>query len=816
MLKDAAAVAPYGVGGANGVILVTTKRGQTGAPTLTYNGYVGFQNPTVLPEYVSAFQFATLNNTIAENSGLPKPYSDNALQKYQDGSNQDVFPTDDVLDEIITKNAPLSYHNLEITGGTDKIKYYAGLGYQFQEGMWSTTNNRRYNLTLNLDAQVTNTTKISFNFNGRVQNAKYPNSDQPSNSTPRIMELIGYAHTGYGPLVFSNGMYGRHVMPAIFASGYLKDNTTGIYSQLSVEQTIPFVPGLILKGTIAYDPTFNNAKGWALPIYLATVDASQTPYIFKEGPFGETKPSLNHNTSQSQQLTYQASLQYSKSFGLSNVNLLGVFEAKNNNYWSLGASRRNYNLYIDEIDMGSSTSSDMSTRGSSSDARQVGLVYRAAYDYDGKYLFEASGRYDGHYYFSPERRYGFFPAFSVGWRISEESFVKERFSWLDNLKLRASYGEVGALAGSAFQYLSTYNVSGPGYVIGGNAVQIVGERAEPNPNITWERAKKTDVGLELSLWNGLVNIEADYFYEKRSNMLSNPDVVTPAEYGIGLSQVNAGIMENRGIEFSGGLNYRLSGDLHVSLNGSFTYAKNKLLEVFENPVTFANPNRRRTGKPLGTQFGYHALGFFQLDDFDGNGNLKSGIATQPWGKVQPGDIRYQDVNADGKIDTDDQVAIGDPNQSPRIIYGFSPSLNYKEWSLEVLFQGAGKTDLYHDRDMIWPFFNGMTAFVENLDYWSPENPNAKHPRITAAPTSNNTQVSSFWMRNANYLRLKNITVSYRIPSDLSKKVGIQRARVYASGQNLLTWTKMVYWDPESSFRVYPQQKVISLGLNVSF
>src|SRR5690606_19024018 len=186
-----------------------------------------------------------------------------------------------------------------------------------------------------------------------------------------------------------------------------------------------------------------------------------------------------------------------------------------NNSWSLGATRRNYSLSIDEIDMGSSSSADMTTSGTSAQARQIGLVYRVAYDYAGKYLVEASGRYDGHYFFAPEKRFGFFPAFSAGWRLSEENFLKNKLSWLDNLKIRASYGEVGALAGSAFQYLSTYNVSGPGYVLGGNAVQIVSERAEPNPAITWERAKKTDLGLEVALLNNFINLEVDYFYEKR-------------------------------------------------------------------------------------------------------------------------------------------------------------------------------------------------------------------------------------------------------------------------------------------------------------
>lgn len=815
VLKDAAAVAPYGVAGANGVVLVTTKKGQSGKTTIAYNGYVGFQNPTTLPKYVNSVQFAMLKNEIAKSEGLPLPYSEEALRKFADGSEPDVYSPDYALDFVITDNSPMTYHNLEMTGGTDRIKYYAGLGYLYQQGMWNTAFSNRYNLNLNIEGKVSDYTTVSLNLNGRVNNGNYPNSDMPANATARIMELIGYAHPGFGPMVFSNGMYGRHAMGAIFGSGYLRDRSTGIFTQLNIEQQLPFFPGLKLRGTVAYDPTFTNVKGWATPVRLATIDTSQEPHVITNGIFGETKPSIRHNAGQTQQFTYQAGLDYLKSFRSHQVSVLGLFEARANNSWSLGATRRNYSLSIDEIDMGSSSSADMTTSGTSAQARQIGLVYRVAYDYAGKYLVEASGRYDGHYFFAPEKRFGFFPAFSAGWRLSEENFLKNKLSWLDNLKIRASYGEVGALAGSAFQYLSTYNVSGPGYKLGGNAVQIVSERAEPNPNITWERAKKTDVGLEISLLNNLIQLEADYFYEKRSNMLVAPDVVTPLEYGIGLSQVNAGIMENKGFELAMGFNYRPNDNLFLQVNGTFTYAKNRLLQTFENTVTYNNPNRRRTGRPLGTQFGYHALGFFQPEDFESDGTLKPGIATQPWGAVQPGDIRYEDVNADGRIDVNDEVPIGDPNQSPRIIYGLSPTLRYKNWSIEALFQGVSKTNLYHGSAMIWAFFNGMNAYEENLDYWRPDNRDAKHPRLTGSPTANNTQTSSFWMRDASYLRLKNLTLGYQLPESLVNKIGFQQARLHVSSQNMFTWTAMVYWDPESNYNTYPQQKVISFGVNLS-
>lgn len=812
VLKDAAAVAPYGVAGANGVILVTTKRGKSGLPTLTYNGYIGFQNPTVLPEFASAYQYALLRNAAAQNEGLPIPYPDWALRKLKDHSDPDVLPDPNVWD-LINRNAKLIKHNIELSGGSEKVKYYASLGYQSQEAMFESTSNKRYNLAMNMDADVTATTKVSLNVNGIVQNSKYP-----AIAPGRVWELLQYVNTRRGPLYFSNGMPGDKIPATIYGSGYQKINTSWIYTQLTLEQEIPFIPGLKAKGTVAYDPTNVMDKLWRIPTHIWSIpDTSVRPFVYKEAIFDQAKSSLNQTITQSQQLTYQASLNYAKTFGNHNVSALGLFEAKENQMLSLGASRRNYNLDIDEINMGSSSQADMTTSGSSTQARQLGLLYRVTYDYSDKYFFEASGRYDGSYYFAPGKRFGFFPAFSLGWRLSEENFIKD-ISWIENLKLRGSYGEVGALAGAPFQYLSTYNAYGPAYVLGGQAVQAANERNESNPNITWERAVKKDIGVEAALWDGLLSFEFDYFYEKRSNMLVSPNVVVPAEYGIGLSEVNGGIMKNQGIDLSIGSSYTFSKDLQVSIAGNFTYAHNKLLRVFETSATYDNPNRRITGRPLGTQFGFHALGFFQVDDFDENGVLKEGIAIQPWGAVKPGDLRYEDISGDGKINNDDITVIGDPS-TPQIMYGISPSVTFKGFTLDLLFQGAAKTNLYMDRHMQWPFYNSMNAYVDNLNYWTPENPNAKHPRIQNAPNTNNSQTSSWWMTDVSYLRLKSATLGYTIPTFLADKIRMQSARIYVSGQNLLTWTGLINYDPEMAgayTNLYPQQKVVSVGVNLTF
>lgn len=809
VLKDAAAVAPFGIAGANGVILITTKKGKAGLPTITYNGFMGFQDPTILPELPTAYEYASLKNAASANVGGKPLYTPAELQKFKDGSDPDAYPNQNIYDMLFAKNTPLTSHTIELGGGTDRVKYYGSVGYQYQAGLWEPTSQNRFNFTMNIDADVTKTTKISLNLTGREQV-----NNAPPITPDRLFELIHYA-SPIRPILFSNGESGEYIWNNVFNSGDSRTNTSQMYSQLSIEQELSFIPGLKAKGTIAFDPTQIRNKAFRTPSHLWSVNTTTTPYTFIDGIFEQTKPSLSQSMSYSKQLTYQTSLNYDRTFGKSNIGGLVLFEANGNDSQSFGAGRRNYNLSVDELSMGSSSLADISNFGTSSSARQMGVVYRATYAYDDKYLFEASGRYDGSYYFAPEKRFGFFPAFSLGWRLSEEKFM-QNISWLDNLKIRGSYGEVGALAGAEFQYLSLYNVSGPAAVLGGGAVQAAAEGTESNPNITWERAKKTNIGLEVSLWKRLLTLEADYFYERRSNMLTNPTEVVPVEYGLNRSQVNAGEMENRGIDLTLSSTYDAS-NFNVTVGTNFTFAKNKLLQVFETSTTYDNPNRRITGRPLGTRFGYESLGYFQVENFDNTGKLLPGIATQNWGKVFPGDLRYKDLNNDGKIDNNDITAIGEAN-IPQIIYGVFSNIAYKSFSLDVLFQGAGRTNFYGPSGYWHPFNNGRGAYKSNMDYWTPENRNASHTRITPSPTANNNQASSYLMFNSRYLRLKNVNLSYTIPEGMSKKVGVQNARIFVSGQNILTFTPIINYDPEiiaSEARDYPQQRVISAGINIT-
>jgi hypothetical protein len=330
--------------------------------------------------------------------------------------------------------------------------------------------------------------------------------------------------------------------------------------------------------------------------------------------------------------------------------------------------------------------------------------------------------------------------------------------------------------------------------------------------------------LEASLWKELLTVEADYFHELRSNMLFAPDVVTPSEYGVGLSQINSGVMKNQGLDLTLGSRYSFSRDMQVSLKGNMTLSKNTLIKVFEAATTYNNPNRRQTGRPYRTQFGYQAIGFYLPEDFAsipapgaGNPVLKAGMPTPAAAGVWPGDIKYQDTNGDGKLNTDDYVVIGQPT-IPQMIFGINPNVRYKGFQLDLLFQGTGNRGFYMQGYGNVPFIVGRGANKDNLNYWRPDNLNAHNPRITNAPTANNTQMSSFWMQNAKYIRLKNAQIAYTLPTSIIGRLGMRRAVLNVSGQNLKTWTKMIYYDPETDSGTigYPQEQVISVGLSATF
>ncbi|MET0394145.1 MAG: SusC/RagA family TonB-linked outer membrane protein, partial [Chitinophagaceae bacterium] len=427
ILKDAAAVAPYGMAGANGVILITTKRGKAGTPALSYSGYVGFQNPTKLTPFVNAYEYATMRNVANVNAGLAPVYSAYDLQKFQDGSDPDGHPNHNVLKELTNRNTLMTSHNVSLSGGSDKVKYYTGIGYLKQQGMWGRSFYNQYNLTANLDVQATNTTKFSLSMNGRVEDR-----NQAAVSTGFIF-YQAFRTPPTAPLTFSNGLWGAHIGRSAYAniynSGYAKTVGYSLLNQVSIEQQLP-IKGLSVKAAVSYDfnpfsaaNPANPMSGivslgriWTLPMPYYSVDTTKNPYVYSQaGVDGPAKPNYQQYYQQSQAFTYQGFVTYSRRFGKHDVGALFVLEARNTKSNVFGAARSNYSVTVPELNNGSSSSTDITNYGYSAEAKQKSMVYRISYGFADKYLFEASGRYDGNYYFAPGKRFGFFPAFSAGW-----------------------------------------------------------------------------------------------------------------------------------------------------------------------------------------------------------------------------------------------------------------------------------------------------------------------------------------------------------------------------------------------------------------
>jgi TonB-linked SusC/RagA family outer membrane protein len=834
VLKDAAAVAPYGLGGANGVILITTKRGNSGTPVLSFGGYFGDQQPTYLPKMLNALDYMRLKLEayVTENpTGTTPTYTQAFIDDYLENhaSDPDKYPISDALNDVVRKHSPIAQGYMQVRGGSQVIKYYAGLSYFNQEGMFDRSGYERYNYNVNLDINITPTTFATFSLNGAIQK-----TSDVDGGTGQLFRGV-YKFLPVAPLRFTNGLWGESSGNApigvINSEGYFRQNTNNILSTITIEQKLPFIKGLSVKGAFSYDPYNYFQKQWHKPFIYWTQNTSASPYTYTpafstQESSATTFPWLNEQYWQNNTITWQGYLNYHNTFGKHDFTGLAVAELRSNKQLDFRARINNYAVNIDELSLGSSNKNDFDIAGGSGTGSQVGYVYRASYAYDQRYLFEASGRYDGHYYFAPGKRWVYLPAFSVGWIISNEKFF-ETVHFVDFLKVRGSWGKSGNLTSTGFQFLSSYPLRGNAYAFGdGSLVQGSFVQRENNPNITWEISKKTDLAVEASLWKGLLRLEADLFYERRTGMLLTPNIVVPQEYGLQLAQENAGIMDNRGIELSIGTTKKLAKDLNLSIDANFTYATNKVIQLYETPVTRNDPRRSRTGRRLNTVFGYKSLGLFTTaDDKDGDGFITAadGYTITQFGTLRPGDIKYADLGGpngvpDGKIDLYDEMAIGKP-QTPAIIYGINASLTWKGFDLSALLQGSGMSsfNVYGFMTVAHLNNNSNSAYEYYNNRWTPDHQNSKYPRAYSAPTNNNGQTSDFWLVNSSYLRLKTISLGYTVPAALSSKVKMKNLRVYVTGQNLVTFGKLKFTDPETTGEQgYPIQKTILVGFSTSF
>lgn len=838
ILKDAAAVAPYGIGGANGVILITTKRGKTGKPQVRISSSYGFQNPTYLPDVLSAKDYMALQNEAYLNQtpgGTSLPNDPAMVANYENLHREDPwkYPSSNFL-EVFNKNVPIQNHNVEFTGGTENVSYHAGVGYFDQKGIFDPVSYKRYNYNLNLDMSVTKTTKVGMSLLGSIENTKDVDADE---TTSGHLFRSFYKFLPTQSLIFPEGdKWGESSantpVGVLRSPGYRRNNGNTLLGTVFVEQQL--AKGLSIKGVFSYDPWEQSVKLWHVPFVYHKIDLSQKPYTYTQAislQEGGGKPFrwLGLENQKRTNFTYQAYLNYNRTFGNHAITGLAVMEVRKTKAEMMSTRRNNFAIGIDELSFGSSDKLDYDNSGSSSTGSELGYVYRLGYTYKDKYILEAAGRYDGHYYFAPGKRWGYFPAFSAAWRISEEGFMKN-MRFIDELKLRGSWGKAGMLAGGPFQYQSGYDLRGGAYAFGnGTLVQASKVPREANSRITWEVSTKTDIGFDLSMWNSLLTMEFDYFHENRTGMLLAPQVTLPVEYGLSLSEENKGRMNADGIEINVGTRKRVSKDLDFSLNANVSYSVNRMQEVFQTDAEAQNPNRTKVGRQFGTPYGFKSMGLFSTaDDKNSDGVIDGadGYNITQFGALHPGDIRYADLSGpdgkpDGLIDNHDLTVIGNPVY-PALTFGLTPSVNWKGFDLSLFFQGSGKSSISVRQFLTVPFENnGSNTGYEYFDNrWTPDNQDAKYPRSTPSPYANNTKDTDFWWVNSSYLRLKTASIGYTIPKSILGKVKMSSARIYFTAQNLFTISKIKHVDPEMGYTdretAYPVMKANTFGIDLTF
>ena len=813
ILKDASSTAVFGVRGANGVIIVTTKRGKEGKAKINASFSYGIQTPTRMPEFVNSYDYATFLNEAYTNDGKDPKFTPEAVEAFRTHSNPIIYPDTDWMELLFKSSAPQTQGNVNISGGTERVRYFISMGMLDQKGFFKNHDTRydanfnfnRYNYRANLDIDFTKTTLVAINMGGRVEKRNFPRSGDDINQLfRRIYWATPFSGPGivdgkwikgnsqYLPVGLSDGLGN------IYGRGYGSKTTNVVNLDLALTQKLDFVTkGLQFKIKVAYNSGYDHTKERATSIesyqpwyrkdvtwmeHPAGSDPNEVVYI-QDGEAGLI--SYAESFGKSRDWYAEASFDWKRDFGLHHLSALALYN-------------QSKTYYPDSDYPGI-------PRG------YVGLVGRVTYDYDNKYLIEGNVGYNGSENFAPGHRFGFFPAFSLGWVVSEESFFNT--SVVDYLKLRASYGLVGndQIGGDRFLYLSLWQSADDGQfgypnpTGGGGGVN---EKRTGNESLTWEKAKKFNFGVDTRLFRSQLELTADVFYERRSNILTNVDIV-PGTYGGPAIQANAGIVENKGLEFDATWRGRIGKDIEYFVGGNYSFARNKIIEKPESPQAY--DYLYATGRRVGQPFGYVALGLFQSEEEILESPSQFGVP------LYPGDIKYMDVNGDGVIDTNDRYPIGFTDV-PEMFYSFKFGFNYKRFDFSCLFQGAANVTYNFQTSTNIPFNNERsTPIVQWLDRWTPENRDASLPRISySRPGNNNYQTNTFWQNNGNYLRLKNLEVGYRLPENWVSVIGAENARFYVNGTNLLTWDHVPVYDPENTNARYPLMRVINFGVKVTF
>lgn len=830
VLKDAAATAVYGAEGANGVILITSKRGKAEKPRISFRGEVGMATPTRLPELLGSVDHMRLFNEGRINDGLAPMYEEELIEKYASGEDPDLYPNTNWFDMLKDHTFNQRY-TINVRGGSNKARYFVSGAYYHETGIFkdnkmeeydSNIGLRRYNLRSNIDIDVSKTTLLSIDLSGQ-----YVQINQPGTASDEIFKKISLSAPHLIPMYYSDGTVSS---PTNFTnnitnpynhlvhSGYQKSWRTNIQSNVKLQQKLDFITkGLSWMGRLSFDSNslYSMKRTKTVSTYHADTRDENGKLVFEQmfkGTDALTDP--QESNSGNKQIYIETQLNYNRLFA-DKHQVTGML------------------LYMQK---------EQQNHNEALAFRKQSFVGRASYSYNERYFVEGSFGYTGSETFAKDHRFGFFPAVGVAYLLTNEPFIPSSFTDVVNkIKLRASVGRTGNdnTGGARFLYREILNTSAGGYSIGigaNGALNSLGGITENRfaaPYLGWEIENKRNVGIDIGLFKNKIDLQIDYFDNVRTDILLQRKTL-PSLTGFKSSPwENYGKVSNKGVDASLIMTEQF-GDVRLTFRGNLTFARNKILEYDEIPQKYEWMNM--TGSRLNAWNLYIAEGLYTFDDFnitvDENGvkkyELKPGVPRSSLSAVSPGDIKLKDLNGDGVIDSFDQTRYAADPKVPELVYGFGLNVDYKGWYASVFFQGAGNTSTVLGTGNavgFHPFAWGDRTSgvrVQALDRWTEENPsqNVLFPRMHSSSNFNNRAPSTWWLRDASFLRLKNIELGYNLTKRYAQKFGMQAARIYLMGYNLAVWDDIKLWDPEMGNKndgmAYPLSRTFTLGIELTF
>ena len=859
VLKDAASTAVFGVRGANGVVLVTTRRGVSGKPVISLNSSFGLTQALRNLKGVDSYTYATLYNEaqLSDNPSLTESqlgFSPFVIDMFRTNEDPIMFPNVDWNDYLFKNLAWQTQHNLTLSGGGERFRYFVSLGYLLQDGMLKQLGEsydpnyqyKRFNYRSNVDIDITKSTLLKVNIGGHVGAKREPRTDE---LWRKVLWSTPFSSPGIvdGKLI-SNIYSNRYIsigerscpLDYYYNYGYNVDTDNVLNLDLALEQKLDFItPGLSMNIKGAYNTNYNvkasrtpsGADSMCTPIYLGSIETpgmdfwdprfDRTIVYQTDGVSGlHEQMSYGEEVGRGRNWYGEFSLNYSRSFGDHDVSALFLYNQSKKYYPETKIDGKVFYMDIPTA--------------------YVGYVGRMTYAYKKRYMVDLNAGYNGSENFAPDKRFGFFPAVSAGWILSEEKFMKKQ-KVIDFLKLRASYGIVGndKMENARFLYMagawSGYNTVAKGQGSwqfgkdgGTGLLPDAKENTMGNPDVTWEKVAKQNYGIDLKMFDSRLSLTADVFFEKRKDILSTRNTL-PAITDINLPKINLGKVNNHGYELSLGWNDR-AGKVDYWLKANVSYAKNKI--IYMDEVVPNEPYMAETGRSTGLTYGYIFDRFLQKDDFDADGNLKKDengrqiLPQMALGTPRPGDALFKDLNGDGVINGDDKTRFGYAER-PDYVFGFLGGLKWKNFEFSMQWTAAMNASRILDGEYRNAF--GSTNSRMLLKFladgrWTEENPNSRFPRLTFMNKSHYLQTSDLWLMNGSYLRLKTAEISYTLlQKDFLKKVGIESVRFYCNGYNLLTLFSDLYdidIDPEGvtdgGNNNYPNIRIYNFGVNISF